>query len=288
MTELPLVTVLLPVYNGEEFILEAARSILDQDYPNFELLLINDGSTDQTDSLIREHLLNDNRVRYHTRLNKGLIETLNEGIFLAQGEYIARMDADDVSHSNRLSRQVEFLEKHPEIAVLGTAYNSITENGKLLGVRKPPSRCSIIKAMFLFGNPFAHPTVMLNKKLIADDLFYDKDFLHAEDYELWLRLSLKFQLSNLTDICLDYRVLDQSVSRRNEEQQKDSVVKALLKHSFRLDPSNKLASHLRVLLGYDESKPLKKISSFLYVTKFKKKHFSLTIAFLYLLKRLKK
>lgn len=287
MTNAPLVTVLLPVYNGQQYIISAADSILRQDYHSFELLIINDGSTDDTDTLIKQQLLNDPRVRYVSRENKGLIATLNEGIALAKGDYIARMDADDIAHSTRLSRQVTFLQRHPDVAVVGTAYNIINSNDERTGVRHPPLWHCLITPMFIFGSPIAHPAVMLNKKLAEADLFYDKDYIHAEDYELWLRLSLKYKLANVAAICLDYRVLPQSISRRYAKEQRQSVIKAQLAHLYLSDTNTqKLADSAAVLLRYNVACWWQQMVAFCNVVRHRKAPFSRGIALIYLLRNM--
>ncbi len=284
MIDNPLVTVLLPVYNGQEYIIEAADSILQQDYRNFELLLINDGSKDDTDRLIRQKLLDDPRVRYVSRENKGLVATLNEGIAMAKGEYIARMDADDIAHTTRLSKQVKFLRQNPDVALVGSAYNVVNQKGELTGKRRPPCRHSLIKPMFMFGSPMAHPSVMLNKKLALADLYYDSRYIHAEDYELWLRLSLKYKLANISDICLDYRVLPQSISRRYTNEQQQSVVKAQLEHLYYSEHESSMSKHAAVLLGFQSANVIRKTKAFCYAIRLLKVQFSVLIAFGYLVR----
>lgn len=287
MTNKPLVTVLLPVYNGQQYIVSAAESILRQDYCRFELLLINDGSTDDTDSLIKQHLLKDPRVRYVSRENKGLIATLNEGISLARGDYIARMDADDIAHSTRLSQQVAFLQRYPDVAVLGTAYNVINGNNERIAVRKPPRWNTLIKPMFMFGSPMAHPSVMLNKKLASADLYYDKDYIHAEDYELWLRLSLRYKLANLAEVCLDYRILPQSISRKYAKEQQQSVIKAQLAHLYCSNANTqKLADSAAVMLRYNSVHWWQKITAFFNVVRYQKASYSRGVALGYLLRNM--
>lgn len=229
MKNQPIVSIILPVYNAEAFVVSAINSILQQSYRNFELIIINDGSTDATDTLLQP-LLVDQRIRYINRENKGLIATLNEGIALAQGDYIARMDADDISLPERLATQLRYLEQHPKVAVVGSAYQVIDEAGQPISIRKPPQSHTGIAPLFWFGSPFAHPSVMINKRLLGAELYYDPNFLHAEDFELWIRLAKQHRLANLPTVLLNYRESAGSISRRFYRIQRQSMVHAIAKH----------------------------------------------------------
>ena len=205
----PRVTVLLPVYNGGMYIDEAVRSILRQTFPDFELLAIDDGSTDGTLEALRAY--RDPRVRIVVNdRNLGLVDTLNRGLSLSRGEYVARMDSDDVSLPGRLERQVRFLDGNPEVGVCGTWARIIRghRNGPLIC---PPVDPEEIRSRLLFGSAMVHPSVMIRLSKLADhDLRYDPRHAHAEDFGMWGRCSEHFPLANIPRVLIAYRVTQSS------------------------------------------------------------------------------
>lgn len=278
----PEISVILPVYNAAPYVVKAVQSMLRQSFTNFELLLINDGSTDDTDAIIKAHCLADARVRYISRENKGLIATLNEGIRLSLGRYIARMDADDISEPERLALQYQYLTSHPDVAAVGCAYQLMDEQENIINIRKPPRYNWLIKPLFLFGSPFAHPSMMLNKGLIGQHLHYNDAYQYAEDYELWLRLSLRFKLANLAKPLLKYRVLNTSVSRKYATEQRASAARALAEHLCQQqDPETQL--HAQVLMSHAEQSVSTLIKSFCYILKRCRGRVNPLLAFCYLI-----
>ena len=178
----------MPVYNAEEYIAQAIESILTQVFSDFEFIMINDGSTDHSVEIIKT--FKDPRIiLVENDKNEGIVYSLNKGLDRARGKYIARMDADDISLPHRLQRQVNFLQVHPEISVVGTGYLPIDE---CRNPTKPPiyrpEYPAVAKWFLLIGSPLAHPSVMYRKEIIQKIGGYSKDFPHAEDYELWTRL----------------------------------------------------------------------------------------------------
>jgi glycosyltransferase involved in cell wall biosynthesis len=231
MAETPLVTVLMPVYNAEDFVHGAVQSILDQTYPNLELLIINDGSTDKSAEIIRSY--EDSRIQYvENDNNLRLIATLNKGLKLARGKYIARMDADDVAFPDRLQEQVTFMEANPEVGVCGTWYEAFGSKNSIV---RYPTDHNAIKYMSLYQCPFCHPTIMFRTSVITDNqIEFDSDYPHAEDYELWGRLSDLCQLANLPKVLLRYRLHDSNISKlenstqvRNSNRIKASLFKQI-------------------------------------------------------------
>lgn len=227
-----MISVIMPIYNGELYLREAIESILNQTYSDFELICIDDGSTDNTLNILNEYSAIDDRVIIVSRENKGLIHTLNEGLSRAKYDFIARMDADDISHEDRFIVQVNYLKAHLDVAVVGCAYEYIDENAKVIGVRKAYESDFLLKSICLLGSPFAHPGVMINRTLLSNELYYNSDFKHAEDYELWVRLARKFKLGSINKVLLKYRVLNSSVSRNNFVEQKMNMAKAANYHIF--------------------------------------------------------
>ena len=225
MSQSPRVTVLMPVYNGEKYLREAIDSILRQTFTDFEFLIINDGSTDWSVEIIESY--QDSRIRLvHNEKNIKLIATLNKGIDLARGEYMARMDCDDVSFPVRLERQIAIMDSSPEIGVCGTWAKVIDENGNIKGTIRTLTGKSI-KRMCWRPSPFVHPTVMVRTALLRENR-YNEDFKHAEDYELWLRLFDKTEFFNIKDYLLYYRMHLENVSSSNRGSQLINSYKAFL------------------------------------------------------------
>ena len=212
MNHNPLVTVLMPVYNGEKYLEEAIKSILNQTFKDFEFLIINDGSTDNSVKIIES--FNDPRLRLiHNESNLGLIKTLNKGLKLSNGKYIARMDCDDISLPKRLSIQVRFMEKHQEIGVCGSWVKIIGLEQSF--INKYPQKHKEARAYLLFNTPFAHPAVVVRKELVQKyQLEYNENYKHAEDYELWSRIIDYTKISNIPKVLLHYRMHPESASKK--------------------------------------------------------------------------
>lgn len=203
----PLVSVILPVYNGAKTIRRAVESIIMQTYKNFEFIIINDGSKDGTPEILAS--LDDKRIRILHQDNQGLVASINRGIKEATGKYIARMDADDVALPERLKKQVDFMKRNPSMAVLGTAvkvvYNDGTER-----IRKRPFDTAAIRENIVKICPFSHSSVMIRKEVFDKVGLYDssKDGskqLLVEDYDLWVRILVAgYDMANLPDVLMLY------------------------------------------------------------------------------------
>ena len=207
---MPLVSVLMPVFNGEKYLTAAINSILRQTYTNFEFLVLDDGSTDKSVPIVQS--FKDARIRHIiSHENSGIERTLNKGLKLAQGKYIARMDCDDVSLPHRLQCQVAFMEQNPEIGVLSAAIQ-ILKYGHADKVRRWPATDDAIKIHLLFQNPLSHPVIMMRKETI-DGFYYPFDCQYAEDYRLWTILANHTKFANLPDILLHYRVHPNQITK---------------------------------------------------------------------------
>jgi len=208
----PKISVLMPVYNCEEFVEDAIVSILNQTFTDFELIIIDDASTDDTVSLIKN--FTDSRIKFIEKTtNSGHTNSLIEALNNAKGEYIARMDGDDISFSERFEKQVQFLDTHPNVVLCGSAHVVL---GKDKTVVRPETH-EDIKIALLQKNCFTHPTVMLrNSVLKANNLNYDQNFSVTQDYDFWVRLISFGELHNLPDTLLKYRIHDNQVSVKNQ------------------------------------------------------------------------
>jgi len=215
-TKKPLISVLMAVYNGEKYLHEAIDSILNQRYTNFEFLIVNDGSIDLTEDIILSY--SDNRIRYiKNETNLKLIASLNKGLDLAIGKYIARMDADDISLPERLEKQVDFMERNQEIGVLGTSVKTIgLENNYEVHFKQGHDQ---IRFELFFHNYLHHPTVMLRSSLIKKNKIYYENYLHAEDYALWVKLTKFTKIEILAEVLLNYRIHESNISEIHNNQQ---------------------------------------------------------------------
>lgn len=199
----PLISILLPVYNAENYVQETIASILAQTYTHFELIVINDGSTDRSQEII--DFFNDKRIiTLKNEHNIRLIATLNLGLQKAKGKYIARIDADDIMLPNRISKQVMFLEENLDYGMVGSYVQTF---GDVEGSIFYPLDDASIRYTSMFYNPFVHSTVMLRASVIATNLLdYDSTMLHVEDYALWIQIMRVSKVANLPEILVRYRV----------------------------------------------------------------------------------
>jgi glycosyltransferase involved in cell wall biosynthesis len=220
----PLISVLMPVYNGQQYLAEAIESILNQTYKHFELLLLDDGSSDNSERIIKD--FNDSRIVYvKNETNKGLIYTLNRGIGLAKGIFIARMDADDVSIATRFEKQIEEFKKDEKLVICGSFIKTFGNGTEEYISHIPVTNAQIMSSIF-FVCPFAHPSVMIKKEsLLQLNEFYREDYKHSEDYDLWSRLVFVGNSKNIPEFLLNYRVHDKQVSTVFEDHKYQSVSK---------------------------------------------------------------
>ncbi len=211
----------MSVYNNEEYLEEAIESILNQTFTDFEFIIIDDGSTDGTWAILSSYA--DPRVRLvHNQGNIGLTRSLNKGLTLAQGVYIARMDADDISLPDRFERQIAFLSAYPGVGLLGVGWWNLKSNGEKQQMVSPPTADSVIRWFLLFGTVLAHPGVMFRKDLINKVGQYNENIHFAQDYELWCRMAQVTRLANLPEPLLLLRQGDPSrISEKHLREQWD-------------------------------------------------------------------
>jgi glycosyltransferase involved in cell wall biosynthesis len=228
----PRVTVLMPIYNAAPHLLEAVNSILTGSFADLELLAINDGSTDESGEILGS--IADPRLRLiRNPKNVGVVATLNRGLDLAEGDFIARMDADDVSMPDRLARQVAFMDANTEIGLSGMWARTFGARPER-SIRTPLSSTEIHVGLFAF-NPLCHPTAMLRRDLFAaHGLRYAEDARHCEDLDLWMRASNHFAISNLPVIGLRYRVHASQVTNRFAMEQQETLARLRRRQLLRL------------------------------------------------------
>ncbi|WEX75326.1 glycosyltransferase family 2 protein [Sinorhizobium numidicum] len=222
----PLVSVLLPVYNAEPYVATALESILRQTYERLEVIAIDDGSTDRSLEILERYRKVDRRISILSRENRGLIATLNEGLVLARGDLVARMDADDVSYASRFSRQVSLFEEQPELALCGTGIDTLIGDRIVRGAPNPIYRSGSLRILSMFFTIFMHSTVVYNRKVIPEDmLHYDAGYVHAEDFDLFRRTAERFPAMMIDDALVAYRIHGDSVTSKHQRQMRRTHLK---------------------------------------------------------------
>ncbi len=203
-TDSPKVTVFMPVHNRESFVVESIGSVLAQSFCDFELLVIDDGSTDE--SAARIQAIDDPRIRLvHNHENLGIPRTRNRGLELARGEYLALLDSDDFAYPNRLALQVEFLDRNPEVAAVGGWARRISRDGRPRSPIVRPTSPRIARGQILFATCFKNPTMMVRTHAIRE-FGYREEFVYCQDIDLWARMSKKYDLANLPEFLIRYRL----------------------------------------------------------------------------------
>lgn len=218
---MPRVSVLMPAYNSEKYIAEAIESILSQTFTDFEFIIINDGSTDDTAKIVRKYARRDPRIKFiDNKRNQGLIAVLNQGLDLCTGEYIARMDSDDISRPERFKLQVDYMDTHPNVGVVG---GKIRVFGSLTCI---PEYSPTIKLfdLLIYGSRVSHPTAMIRTSVLRNNkIYYDPKYPHAEDYGFWVSIARVSEIHNLQTVLLDYRWHDTNVSVLHHKTQMESA-----------------------------------------------------------------
>ncbi len=207
----PTVSVVMSVFNGGSFLSQAVESILGQSFEDFEFIIVDDGSNDASASTLDAFQSHDPRIHVVHQQNMGLVHALNRGCALARGKYIARMDADDVALPDRLASEVNFLESHPGVVLVGGAVDFIDARGNMLRTARYPAADKTIRRALLDSSVFWHPTVLFSRKAFISLGGY-RSVPDAEDYDLWLRMAEVGELANLAQVLLRYRVHAQQVS----------------------------------------------------------------------------
>lgn len=230
---IPLVSIILPVYNGEAYLDEAIRSILNQDYANLELLIIDDGSSDGSADIAKKAQQQDQRVKYvRNEQNMGLIATLNKAMAMAEGEYIGRIDSDDIwSSKDKLSRQMSYLLANPKTVIVGTWAIAIDQKGHETHSLHCPVTDGQIRNEILIKNPFIHPSVVFRKQAAIQAGLFKATEKHVEDYGLWMRLGEFGTFANIPEALMKYRVHAGSVTQSNNMLQVKNSLNLIREHN---------------------------------------------------------
>ena len=246
----PRVSCLMPVYNGERYLAEALDSVLGQTFTDFELIVVDDGSRDASPAILDDYRRRDPRVRVLTKENGGIVDALNHGLSHAQGDYIARMDADDVCLPNRFEIQVAYLDAHPGCVLVGGLAAMIDERGGPLGTssggRHARTRLDVFPPKVAVA---LHPLVTIRRSALTAVDGYRKMFPHAEDYDLYLRLARLGTIDNPDVVVLKYRKHGQSISQQNITLQERCAalaeIAAIQTHRGLEDPADEAARSIK-------------------------------------------
>ena len=208
---MPKISVIMPVYNAEKYIREAIESILNQTFEDFEFIIINDGSTDFTKSIIESY--KDSRIKIiNHEINQGVYISRNEGLKIARGEFIANFDSDDISMKNRLEKQLSFTMKYPDIAVIGSWMEMTDMKFSKTYILKYNCDPAIIKWDQILKNQISNPASFFRKKIIDKVGYYKKKYKYAGDYDFWSRISRKYKMSNISKVLVRQRIHDESIT----------------------------------------------------------------------------
>ncbi len=261
----PKISVIMSVYNGARHLREAVESILTQTFTDFEFLIVDDCSSDNSPQILKEYALKDSRVRVITNeFNLGLTKNLNKLIRESKGEYLARFDCDDISLPKRFEEQVAFLDKNKNFGMCSVWAEIIDDKGGHLRELKYPTTNKELKKALIRYNPFFHPGLMIRKSVFEDVGLYNEDWRFAQDYELYFRIAKKYEIANVPSVLLKYRQTTGSITSSKNRQQVELVLKAKIKalkdgQYSKLNYIHLLRSYISWALPMPIKKLLKKI-----------------------------
>ncbi len=217
----------MSVYNGAQYLMEAIDSILNQTFSDFEFIIVNDASNDNSPAILAEYAAKDKRIKIiNNELNLGLTKNLNKAIKESKGEYLARFDADDISYPDRFKLEVKFLDENKSCVLVGTWAEVIDGKGKIIRTVKYLTSSKDLKKVLIQYNPFFHSSAMIRKRALNDVGLYDESWIFAQDYELWLRIAQKYDIANIPQVLLKYRETADSITGSKSRRQVGFVLKA--------------------------------------------------------------
>jgi len=282
MKEIPFVTIFTPNYNNSKYISETIESVINQDYPNFEYLIIDDSSSDQSWKIIQNYAKKDKRIKIiRNERNMGIVKTRNEGFKNRSpgSKYFAIIDSDDISLVNRLRIQVEFLENNLNYGLVGSNVLIIDEDSLIIGYRDYPSNDNEIRKKIMRYNPFAQSSIIIRTKVINQTGLYDEKWHVCQDYDYWLRIGMNWKLANIDKPLIKYRI---SKTQVKFTKLKDTILntyliqnKAIKKYGYKDNFVNKL---FRILLKSSLISP--KIVYYIYEIRIKIRKFHMINEFI--------
>jgi glycosyltransferase involved in cell wall biosynthesis len=227
-----LISIIMSAYNDEKFIAESISSVLRQRYKNWELIVINDASTDKTYKILNDFAKKDKRIKhYFNKKNKGLVHNLLNGIKLAKGNYIARLDSDDVwTDKRKLEKQYRFLSKHPDYSLVGCLGNTTNELGGVMFKINHPTKDGDIRKRILIKNCFIHSSILFTKDVYSKVGGYNSNLKFFEDYDLWLKIGTVSKFHNLPEKMVNLRIHQNSMTDKNQSTQIETVFSLIKKY----------------------------------------------------------
>jgi glycosyltransferase involved in cell wall biosynthesis len=231
MAAAPVISVVMAVYNGAQYLDEAIASVLGQTYRDFEMIVLDDGSTDDTPEILRSYAARDARIHVVSQANAGFIASLNRGCQLARGQYIARMDPDDISTPDRFTRQVDYLTSHPAVGIVGSWLDFVDEKGNWSSTWRTPVTPGGIRWRLLFENVLGHNVVMMRRDVLERCNYYTPGAVHVEDYDLWIRALYVTEIANIPSPLIRYRIHTASASRQHADVQEQHYLQ-IVQHNI--------------------------------------------------------
>lgn len=229
--QLPLISVVMAAYNTEKYIAQAIESILNQTFKEFEFIIIDDASTDNTWKIISKFADQDKRIRaFQNKTNQKVSYSSNKGIGKARGKYIARIDSDDWSYPYRLKLQFDFMEKNPDVGISGGIMEICDTRLRPIVQRRYDSTDKQIRKSIFYYSPFSHPLVIIRKSILLKTSLYNKKYFPAEDYELYFKIGLLSKFANMNEVLLKYRVIDDSLTTGQTKLMELNTLKARWKY----------------------------------------------------------
>ncbi len=249
----PKISVVMPFYNAEKFLDESIQSILNQTFTDFEFIIINDASTDNSDKVVQKYLKDKRIIYIKNKENKGIVHNLNKGIKIAKADVIARMDGDDISMPERFEKQYRFMQDNKDISIIGAQAQTINTDGKKLEKMSFETDVNIIEKKFFYIDNFLHPLIMYRKKDVINVGLYREQFNLVEDNDLYLRLLFgEYRGANLNSTLLEYRKHDNSTDKyfkRKVWRLFKMRIQLLVKYKV-LDLKKYLYTFLNLVLGF--------------------------------------
>ena len=226
-----MISIIVSIYNSDKTLSKMIESVLNQTCQNFELILINDGSTDNSLDIVKRFMKADERIVHIDKENSGLTKSLNIGLKRAKGKYIARIDADDIWKKDKLEKQIKFLKENQDYALVGTAYDEIDELGNIIYLKQRVplllQHKDIINNIVKY-NPFLHSSVLFRKDILENIGFYNESFKYTQDYEYWIRIMSQYKVANLEEILTSRRYSSGMISIQKEKEQRMYAIKSKL------------------------------------------------------------
>lgn len=263
------ISIIMSTYNDDKYIRESVLSLFKQTYKNWELIVIDDHSTDNTYNILKELQKNDNRIKYYSnKKNRGLVFNLLQGVKLAKGNFIARLDSDDIwTNSKKLERQYRFLSIHQNYSLVGTLGNAIDEKGEIIYKLKYPTTNAGIRKRILSKNCFIHSSVMFKKNYYKKAGGYDRNQNNVEDYDLWLKMGTFSKFANINQNMVHLRIRKGSITQKYFRHQTEMAIR-LIKKFKKYYPNfymSYLLWHFRKLYLTSDISRLNKIRNFISI-----------------------